>query len=62
MNLIRTATRCALNRLIMTPLNTFSGDQWKDRDEAAEKVYISRKESNIGLIFRIDVEEVAGPG
>ncbi len=61
MNLIRTTTRFALNRLIMTPLNAFAGDQWKDRDEAAEKVYISRKESNIGLIFRINVEEVAGP-
>lgn len=43
MNLIRTTTRFALNRLIMTPVNTFAGDQWKDRDEAAEKVFISRK-------------------
>jgi hypothetical protein len=25
---------------------SFSGNNWKDRDEAAEKVYISQAESN----------------
>lgn len=28
----------------------FSSDNWKDRDDAAEKVYISSAESNISLI------------
>lgn len=43
MNLIRTTTRFAINRLVMTSVNSFSGDSWKDRDEAAEKVFINRK-------------------
>ncbi len=29
----------------------FSSDKWKERDEAAEKVYISKAESNHILIF-----------
>jgi hypothetical protein len=32
---------------------SFSGNNWKDRDEAAEKVYISQAESNKNLIQRI---------
>lgn len=43
MNLIRTTTRFAVNRLVVTPVNTFAGDFLKDRDEAVEKVYINRK-------------------
>ena len=30
------------------PVALFSGDKWKDRDEAAEKVYISQTESKRG--------------
>ena len=32
-------------QLAYRPLARFSGDNWKDRDEAAEKVYISQAES-----------------
>jgi hypothetical protein len=28
----------------------FSNDRWKDRDEAAEKVYINEQESNYALM------------
>jgi hypothetical protein len=28
-----------------TPVYFFAGDNWKDRDEAAEKVYITEAES-----------------
>lgn len=44
-----------LQRPIMMPF----GDAWKDRDEAAEKVYISRQESTACVIGRIDNKEVA---
>lgn len=43
MNLLSTTTRFALTRLIIKPSATFAGDSWKDRDEAAQKVYINRK-------------------
>lgn len=49
MNLIRSTARFAINRLVMTPAANFAGDNWKDRDEAAEKVYINRKESTYFL-------------
>lgn len=32
-------------RMTKRPVCLFSGDKWKDRDEAAEKVYISQAES-----------------
>lgn len=38
MNIIRQASRLMMNR----PRFRFS-DSWKERDEAAEKVYITRK-------------------
>lgn len=43
MNLIRSTTRFALRILTARPAATFAGDNWKDRDEAAEKVYINQK-------------------
>lgn len=45
MILIKNASRLAFNRLIMTPVSTFARDFLDDRDQAAEKVYINRKES-----------------
>lgn len=43
MNLIK-ATRYAVQRITITPAYTFAAsDFFKDRDEAAEKVYINRK-------------------
>ena len=36
-------------QLAYKPLARFSGDNWKDRDEAAEKVYISQAESTLSL-------------
>jgi hypothetical protein len=44
MNLLKT-TALALRRLTTRPLSTFAGDSWKDRDEAAEVVFLKQKES-----------------
>lgn len=35
----------------------FFADNWKERDEAAEKVYITRAESNLHFKVRINHEE-----
>lgn len=43
MNLINTCSRFAIKRLMTTSTRAFAGDSWKDRDEAAEKVFINRK-------------------
>ena len=51
---------------LLRSLNTnrqflFCNDKtWKERDEAAERVYISRKESNSPLMFRRRNEETSG--
>lgn len=44
MNIIKATTRLALRATTFRPI-ALKADQWKDRDEAAEKVYITRKES-----------------
>ena len=44
MNLLKATTRLALRSATFRPV-ALSSNQWKDRDEAAEKVYITRKES-----------------
>lgn len=46
MNIVRAVARPMVLRTLSrgTPLY-MSSDSWKDRDEAAEKVYITRKES-----------------
>ncbi len=43
MNLIKATTKFCIRRITLTPVRAFAGDSWKDRDEAAEKVYISTK-------------------
>lgn len=43
MILINTCSRLAIKRIIPVSTQAFAGDSWKDRDEAAEKVYINRK-------------------
>lgn len=43
MNLINNCSRFAIKRILTRPTAAFAGDSWKDRDEAAEKVYINRK-------------------
>jgi hypothetical protein len=43
MNIIRVATQLGLRRLTTVPVSGFANDSWKDRDEAAEKVFINRK-------------------
>lgn len=45
MNIIKATTRLAIRATTFRPVAAFGSDQWKDRDEAAEKVYITRKES-----------------
>ena len=41
-------------------LSLFSTEKiWKERDESAEKVYISRTESNLHINFRRSYEKVA---
>ena len=46
MNIIRSVARpLILNSLRQSTPMFMSSDSWKDRDEAAEKVYITRKES-----------------
>ena len=47
--MIKTTARFALRTLNVRPVSCFAGDSWKDRDEAAEKVYISQKESKCNL-------------
>lgn len=49
MNLIKGSTRLALRNLRVTPVSYFAGDAWKDRDEAAQKVFISQRESTLVL-------------
>lgn len=50
MNIIRATTRLALFRV--GPSAPFSsGNNWKERDEAAEKVYISQRESTPAVIL-----------
>lgn len=44
-------------KLPFTPRYPFS-DVWKDRDEAAEKVYITKSESTPPLIIRINHEKI----
>lgn len=43
MNLIKAATKFGIQRLTYTSVTPFAGDSWKDRGEADEKVYISKK-------------------
>lgn len=43
MNLIKGTTRLLVRTMTARPIAGFAGDSWKDRDEAAEKVYINRK-------------------
>jgi hypothetical protein len=43
MNLIKGSTRLALRKLTVRPVSYFAGETWRDRDEAAEKVFISQK-------------------
>lgn len=43
MNFVRSTTKIAITRLTIKPSALFAGDNWKERDEAAEKVYINRK-------------------
>jgi hypothetical protein len=43
MNFIVKIVRSSLTK---TCRASFSGDNWKDRDKSAEKVYISAEESN----------------
>ncbi len=43
MNLIKGTTRLLMRTVTVRPVAGFAGDSWKDRDEAAEKVYINRK-------------------
>jgi hypothetical protein len=50
MNLLKSTTKLAIARLTTKPAALFAGDSWKERDEAAEKVYINRRESNSPLI------------
>lgn len=49
MNIIKITARLALRTTTFRPTALLS-NQWKDRDEAAEKVYITRKESKFALI------------
>lgn len=42
MNFVRSATNIAITRLTIKQ-SAFFADTWKERDEAAEKVYINRK-------------------
>jgi len=44
-NLAKSVTKLTIARLSVKPCALFAGDSWKDRDEAAEKVYINSKES-----------------
>ena len=39
---------------ITRPVFYFSGDNWKNRDEASQKVYITSAESTSKTIFRIN--------
>ena len=43
MNLIKGTTRVVLRAIIAQPKAGFAKDFLKDRDEAAEKVYINKK-------------------
>lgn len=53
------ASLTKLVRLQANPMASFSNN-WKERDEAAEKVYISRAESNSFIYpIRINHEETA---
>ena len=45
MNIIKATTRLVARTTTFRPIVSFS-DAWKERDDAAEKVYITRKESN----------------
>ena len=43
MQALKRITTAAMHmKLAYRPAAMFSGDKWKERDEAAEKVYISR--------------------
>lgn len=44
MNIFRATYKLTLRSTVFRPL-ALASNQWKDRDEAAEKVYITRKES-----------------
>ena len=46
----RRITNLVFNQPTRRIAMSFSGNNWKDRDEAAEKVYVSQAESNTYLI------------
>lgn len=62
MNIIKASTRFALVRAFTRPSAIFRNSNWKERDEAAEKVYISQKESNPCSSLRVDIEETVAEG
>lgn len=48
--MIRTTARFAIRSLNVRPVSCFAGDSWRDRDEAAERVYINQKESKFTIM------------
>lgn len=46
--IVKASARLALRCATVRPIAPFS-NEWKDRDDAAEKVYITRKESILQL-------------
>lgn len=47
MNFITKIVKGPMQMIVRAP---FASDNWKDRDNSAEKVYISNEESNIQFI------------
>jgi hypothetical protein len=56
---LRGLANIAKNIKIQPKQVAYFSDSWKDRDEAAEKVYISRSESTYALNLRGNYEEAA---
>lgn len=49
----------SLARTIQRPVSFgFAGDKWKDRDQAAEKVFVSQQESTLSMICRINPQKI----
>ena len=49
-----------LARTIQRPVSFgCASDKWKDRDQAAEKVYVSQQESTIDMICRTNPQETS---
>lgn len=52
MQSLKTISPLIVKLALKTPIFTYSGSAWKERDEAAEKVYINQAESKVLLTQR----------